>query len=567
MYRKLIPFRLGKLCKLPAGKAFYLLLILLILPVMAQAQSLPSAFYTDLDSGPATGGQNGKGAFVTVYGSRFGATQGSSTVTIGGQPADNYPVWSDSRITFQLGTAATSGNIVVNVAGLGSSNGIPFTVRSGNIYFISPTGSDTANGSYATPWKTIPHAAGAMVAGDISYAMNGTDQTTLSNYTASLAIASSGAAGKPIALVTYPGAQVTIGSATGPEYGIRTPAISGAPFSYWTIAGFIIRGGNQGLKLVQAPYWRVIGNDFSCPNGGGASACVEITETSDYSKFYGNTIHDSGTGSTKLYHSLYYSTDTNHDDVGWNTIANNKTCRGIQFHSSPLGSSTTTGLNMYDISVHDNVVHGQICDGINFATIDPSKGQVVAYNNVVYSVGLGPDPPDGTSSYACIASPGITNNGSPGSGTAQMYNNTLYDCGARGGSNAGAFAVSSGSPAFNLTDNLVLLKSGESYISSGSQSSKLGGSNNLWFGSGSAPAGFSASVSADPLLASPGTNFMLTSGSPAIDAGVNTPAATDITGNPRPLGAAYDIGAYEYGTGQSTQVKPAAPISLTGTVN
>ncbi|MHB1023876.1 MAG: hypothetical protein ACYC0Z_15920, partial [Acidobacteriaceae bacterium] len=70
MYRKLIPFRLGKLCKLPAGKAFYLLLILLILPVMAQAQSLPSAFYTDLDSGPATGGQNGKGAFVTVYGSR-----------------------------------------------------------------------------------------------------------------------------------------------------------------------------------------------------------------------------------------------------------------------------------------------------------------------------------------------------------------------------------------------------------------------------------------------------------------------------------------------------------------
>jgi hypothetical protein len=544
MLKGLLSLRLGGGKKQLQSKFVYLFLFLL-LPLSLYGQSGPAAFYSDVDSGPASGGQNGKGAFVTVYGNHFGATRGSSTVSVGGQPADNYPVWTDSKVTFQLGAAAVTGNIVVTVPGVGTSNGVAFTVRSGNIYFVSPSGSDSANGSYTAPWKTIPHAVSAMAAGDITYVMNGADQTGTDNYTASLSIANSGSSGKPKALVTYPGAQVTIGSATGPEYGIRTPAISGAPFSYWTIAGFTIRGGNQGLKLVEAPYWRIVGNDFSCPNGGGASACVEITESSNYSKFYGNTIHDSGTGSTKLYHSLYYSTDTNHDDVGWNTIANNQTCRGIQFHSSPLGNSTTSGLNMYDISVHDNVIHGQICDGINLATIDPSKGQVSVYNNVVYSVGLGPDPPDGTSSYACIASPGITNNGSPGTGTAQVYNNTLYDCGARGGSNAGAIEVTGG-PAFSLKDNLVQQKSGESYLASSSNASLLSGSNNLWFGGSSLPAGFSLSVNADPQLISAGTNFALSSTSPAIDAGANTPAATDIAGTPRPQGPAFDIGAYEY---------------------
>lgn len=98
----------------------------------------------------------------------------------------------------------------------------------------------------------------------------------MGNYTASLSIANSGAAGKPKSLPAYLGTQMTIGSATSPQYGICTPAISGASFSYWTIAEFTIPGGNQAMRLVEAPYWRIVGNDFSCPNNGGASTCVEI---------------------------------------------------------------------------------------------------------------------------------------------------------------------------------------------------------------------------------------------------------------------------------------------------
>src|SRR5205823_10826045 len=102
-------------------------------------------FFSDLTSGPNQGGQNDKGAFVTVWGNGFGDARGTSTVTIGGGSADNYPVWSNGKITFQLGAAAASGNVAVHVAGENGgtidSNPLPFTVRAGNIYFVTASGS------------------------------------------------------------------------------------------------------------------------------------------------------------------------------------------------------------------------------------------------------------------------------------------------------------------------------------------------------------------------------------------------------------------------------------------
>lgn len=109
---------------------------------------------------------------MTILGTRFGVNRGNCMVTIGGQQADNYPVWTENKITFQLGNSAVMGNIVVTLRGLGASNGLPFTVRTGNIYFVSPTGSHSANGSYTAPWKTILHAGNAINAGDIVYVMN-----------------------------------------------------------------------------------------------------------------------------------------------------------------------------------------------------------------------------------------------------------------------------------------------------------------------------------------------------------------------------------------------------------
>src|SRR6185312_5117631 len=131
------------------------------------------------------------------------------------------------------------------------------------------------------------------------------------------------------------------------------------------------------------------------------------------------------------------------------------------------------GSPQYDHVVHDNIISGQECDGINFSTVDATKGRVEAYNNLVYHVGLG-GTKDGTPNYACIASLGY---GSPG-GEALFYGNTLADCGPAGGSTAGAITVLSGSPAVVVKSNLVMQNAGERIYSSSTDQSLVAADHN-----------------------------------------------------------------------------------------
>src|SRR5205807_6996509 len=187
-----------------------------------------------------------------------------------------------------------------------------------------------------------------------------------------------------------------------------------------------LRGKNDAIALAGGTQWRIVGNDLSCPNGNDASACFESSQTTNI-KFYGNNVHDVGmTSSTALYHGVYFSTDSNHIDMGWNVVANIRGCRGIQIHSSPLqggGSSDPTGHNQFDISIHDNLIHDTQCDGIIFATVDPSQGKVEAYNNVIYNAGQGPQNLENSGNWSCIYVAGYTNTGPPGGGTVELFNN------------------------------------------------------------------------------------------------------------------------------------------------
>src|ERR1051326_3813803 len=163
------------------------LLLALFSAVLVSAQAVPPRIcFADRESGPKTGGQNSKGAWVTIWGKNFGPTQGTSTVTIGGGAADNYPLWSDGKIIFQLGANARTGSIVVNVPNVGSSNGLPFTVRPGNIFFVATTGNDANTGIFTAPWKTIPKAKNTIAAGDVAYIEDGVAQTSQDNFTAYL---------------------------------------------------------------------------------------------------------------------------------------------------------------------------------------------------------------------------------------------------------------------------------------------------------------------------------------------------------------------------------------------
>jgi hypothetical protein len=533
------------------------------------AQNLPPAiFYSDLESGPNTGGKNNEGAFVTIWGRGFGNERGSSIVTIGGGAAAGYPQWSDDRITFQLGVNAKSGPVVVRIGNEKlRSNGVPFVVRPGKIYFVSTKGHDFRAGSFAAPWRSITKAKNSLSAGDIAYIEDGVTLTSEENFTAYLSMDrnggdNSGKQGLPKALIAYPGANVTIGVPRGLAYAIRTPNIK-VRTDYWLISQLHVVGGTQAVDL-EGTGWRLVGNNFECPDGDGQVGCVQMSGSSDV-RFYGNEIHNAGTPprSSKFYHALYFSTDSNHIDVGWNHIHDNFTCRAIQFHSSPLcspkcGASDTTGFNQFDLHVHDNLIHGDNCNGINFATVDPSRGAVEAYNNVIYHVGVADPKGSDGGAFSCIYVAGITNHGKPGSGTVEAFNNTLVDCGANSSRNAGgsrgAFGMGGAEGlALRLRNNIVLQLPGEIYLDG--NKGQITGEHNSWFGAGNAPSQTGENISADPdFVNAAAFNFHLSAKSPAKDAGVKiqpanpfsvSGAMTDKDGVVRPQGKEFDLGAYE----------------------
>src|SRR6266851_3909086 len=67
------------------------------------------------------------GTSVTITGTNFGATQGSSTVKFNGTAATPTS-WGATSIAAQVPAGATTGNVVVTVGGV-ASNGVPFTVN------------------------------------------------------------------------------------------------------------------------------------------------------------------------------------------------------------------------------------------------------------------------------------------------------------------------------------------------------------------------------------------------------------------------------------------------------
>src|SRR5262249_59695343 len=79
----------------------------------------PSISSLSLTSGPV-------GTSVTINGSNFGTTQGTSTVKFNGIAATPITSWSATQIVAPVPTGATTGNVVVTVSNK-ASNGVNFT--------------------------------------------------------------------------------------------------------------------------------------------------------------------------------------------------------------------------------------------------------------------------------------------------------------------------------------------------------------------------------------------------------------------------------------------------------
>jgi len=544
--------------------------ILYLLITTAAWASSPAIFYSDLTAGPNTGGQNNYGVFVTIWGNNFGSSQGTSYITVGGGKVNNYPTWTNTMITFQLGPNAATGNIVL-ASSNGNATGPAFTVQAGNIYFVQPGASTNGTGTYASPFSHLYYAENISNPGDTIYVLAGTIYDESNGHLGwhSLLIPDrSGTQGSPISYIAYPNATVILKADGATDLYANGGATDGDVVQYifrayanWiTVAKFTLQmtGTSNMAEAIDGngDGWKVVGNNITA-----LAFDYAIVETgSNYAQVLGNEIHDSGTGQTfnNENHSIYWDYGGNPVEIGWNYLhGNNNAGWEIScFHQGSSAEPTRVG------KIHDNVIsnpNGYSVKGILLGDVDSGEDEttvegqnISVYNNVFYNVG---ENNNGGAIQAV-------------SGTAYIFNNTIYQNPDSKGTiqfPVGGIGPGGGHPVWYVANNIIYNSiSSALYLSDGNGNAPTWTNfalltNNNYYGSGNGPTQDPHPVNANPLFVSAGTNFQLQASSPDINAGYNTTGTViqDIFGLVR--SSTPTIGAYEY-TG-STQTSPVVAIT------
>jgi len=619
-------------------KKALLVCISVFLSTMSAYAAVPVCMYQDVQSGPASGGEGGNGVYLNIYGVNFGATQGPSTVAVNGTPVAQYLYWGADptgerqQIGVQIASGTTSGKITVTTAA-GSCSNLSFTVRAGHIWFIGPNVDNSAPGtaadmkasnSYASPWgltnSNVPNTNGAyntyrtpytyyeccVAPGDFLVFLGGVNYPYYDGrgWGGSLTLDQTTTAGSFITLQGRPGGTAVLG---GGETNIN--AISNTWSGGYTVySGLTLVGqGTNGSALNMWNYDRAVGNTLSCPScldeaGGGITAAEgaangiealgnEISQVSTNTALLPN-------GSNKQFHDVYVA--GNNWEFAWNRINSTAAYNGVQVNQDGVSG-------FYNFSIHDNDIADVNGSGINLSDIDPSSGYVQVYNNVIHHTGIalasdgGSDDP-----HSCIAVKGY--GASTGTGTVELYNNTMYDCSSYLNSSGAASSEGESCAVFipanqlNVTTNMVNNIAYEPsyahssvynvFVCGDGTAGSIAGSNNIWY-SGSTPGSTAYATSVgtieNPLFVNasdgPLTNFELQSASPARGAGISVGPVESLETNISQLTWDFNevvrpnqpsIGAFEYGGTSSADLisisatpNPALPgqtVTLTSTV-
>ena len=170
------------------------------------------------------------GTAVTISGSNFGPSQGSSTVTFNGKKAATITSWSNTSIVADVpaGTPEGAGPVVVTVSGVASTNNPTFTVTGPQIASLSPT-----SGAIGTP-VTITGSNFGASQGTSTVTFNGTNATTISSWSNTSIVA------QVPSLATTGNVAVTVS-------GIASPASSSSMFTITGSGGCANGGGAASL--------------------------------------------------------------------------------------------------------------------------------------------------------------------------------------------------------------------------------------------------------------------------------------------------------------------------------
>lgn len=576
--------------------SFIALSFLLFLPCIVDAQESPVLFFSDLTSGPNSGGhwggvQEGMGTAVTIWGENFGVSRGTNHVIVNGVELtsdNNYAEWGQNlgpardldRITFWIDSSVPqrSGNITISVNGQ-TSNELNFTVRDGNIYFVDDSGSNSNNGQYSTdqgsgsgPWQDIymcdPQNS-AMDAGDICYIRDGTYTNTEPGSIAMIRIQAEqgscpGYEDMPIAMVGYPGEDPIAGNSGVSKFlYYQAYSSSNQRLHDWVVSKIHITTGSTAMN-VWGDRWRIVGNNFDSIQGDVREGTVTFFQVKD-SQFLGNLFDQCGPDEEKpdVYVQADYwsgasgytndceTGDTENIDYGWNEhdstwSAGSTRTVALQIKGGELGGNC---MYPHDIDVHDSYFHDGSGDAIWFGW---RYDNINIYNNIFENMQA--DSIWGVITF--LAADGQNPRPEGYQRRVYLYNNVLYEP-----VNDGACLVwAHASPHdinINSTNNIYLSTNSEGYFNLyffGNQPNFLS-DNDLFYGEAQLPQDqgtvtFINSMSFDPLFSDPeNSDFTLQLNSLAIDNGTSSISnifQSDYLGVIRPQGSNWDIGPYEY---------------------
>lgn len=563
--------------------------------------SAPIVLFSDIVSGPITGGENDNGCYLTLWGFRFGTSGGLGTTTkvlIGGVEVANYrELVTDQlaarfpgmqRLTVQVGHigSPTLGQplpITVTVSGQTSNADNVFTPNPGNIYFVSLSGDDSTGvaGDITKPFRylqTLVRTAGGVYpllrAGDHIVIRGGT-WSDLGYNTAWFRFRDpqqqgsnpTGAVGTGwISFMPYPTEDVHYITPTGGNKGgIQGPgqAFSGTCGDWVTVSKLrmeVSGGSTRDAAPLNMQYnsghWRIIGNNFG-PWVAGDSAVLNaacVTGQGNFITIAGNYLHDVDGTSELQNHGIYAGTTSYGWVIMWNWSKNMVGGSHIQFNDSDGGTGTfQTPYGFWqgftNIKIHNNFLENSAKYGITFSDIGAGQGDLSAqiWNNVITGTGLAPLRLNTTTSTSDV-----------------LYAfNTVYNCGHTNSGTGNAILRNEGNQQgpghkvkaynniFAFGPNTVA-GTGWFYDASG-QSTGYDLQRNLYYPASQTPANSSdpMGVYGDPLFTNTSTlDLSLQVGSPAANAGtkalVELVVNEDYTGQAtRAFGGAPDIGAFE----------------------
>lgn len=424
----------------------------------------------------------------------------------------------------------------------------------GDIYCVASDGDDSNPGTESQPWRTIQKAANTMTAGDSCIVLSG-------DYDERVQITQSGTSGAPITFQ----AQGTV-----------------------TMKGFTVGNSINSVDYITIKGFEITNTDCNWMNGNGifirGSHCI-VEDNYIHSLAYAgiclfaNPVDASTTSNCLIKNNHIYRCSPGILLRGRNhLIEDNEIWESVEFHercSNPY--SMPDGMNILGVGhrIRKNYIHDihyddpfignkhidcfQLWDTTSDIVIEQNLCEVLTTQTGLETgqgIMINPPPHSGLVIRNNIiqAYRGANLEGCPG---VVIVNNVFMSDFGLGGQDFPFGILLYQSPNAIIKNNIFydIINDNHLYLKDSQSHQGLDvGHNNTFRSDGQEPAGSPYPDDlwqVDPMFVNAAADdFHLQSNSPAIDVGVTLAEVTnDYEGSPRPQGAGYDIGAYEYAGG------------------